>query len=104
MNKEITPEILDILRRDAKQNLTDVQRTYLLSEQGWTEEDYEEGMCGKLLKAMYGTRDAPQNLEFEYADSMTDIGFRKGKAAPCAFDHEPRNLRVVVHGLSLIHI
>ena len=37
MNKEITPEILDILRRDAKQNLTDVQRTYLLSEQGWTE-------------------------------------------------------------------
>ena len=43
MNKEITPEILDILRRDAEQNLTDVQRTYLLSEQGWTEEDYEKG-------------------------------------------------------------
>ena len=39
MTKEITPEILNILRRDAKQNLTDVQRTYLLSEQGWTAED-----------------------------------------------------------------
>ena len=22
------------------------------------EEDYEEGMCGKLIKSMYGTRDA----------------------------------------------
>ena len=43
MTKEITPEILNSLRRDAKQDLTDVQRTYLLSEQGWTEEDYEEG-------------------------------------------------------------
>ena len=26
-------------------------------------EDYEPGMCGKLLKAMYGTRDAAQNWE-----------------------------------------
>ena len=43
MTKEITPKILDILRRDANDNLTDVQRTYLLSEQGWTEQDYEEG-------------------------------------------------------------
>ena len=25
------------------------------------EEDYEEGMCGKLEKSMYGTRDAAQN-------------------------------------------
>ena len=53
MNKEITPEILDILRRDAKQNLTDVQRTYLLSEQGWTEEDYEEGK-EHIIQTVYG--------------------------------------------------
>ena len=53
MNKEITPEILDILRRDAEQNLTDVQRTYLLSEQGWTEEDYEEGK-EHIIRTEYG--------------------------------------------------
>ena len=29
-------------------------------------EDTEEGKCGKLNKAMYGTRDAAQNWEFEY--------------------------------------
>ena len=53
MTKEITPEILNILRRDAKLNLTDVQRTYLLSEQGWTEEDYEEGK-ERIIRTVYG--------------------------------------------------
>ena len=53
MNKEINPDILDILRRDAEQNLTDVQRTYLLSEQGWTEEDYEEGK-ERIIRTVYG--------------------------------------------------
>ena len=34
------------------------------------EEDREEGMCGKLNRAMYGTRDAAQNWEYEYCDSI----------------------------------
>ena len=29
-------------------------------------EDDEPGMCGKLTKSMYGTRDAAQNWEYEY--------------------------------------
>ena len=53
MTKEITPKILDILRRDANDNLTDVQRTYLLSEQGWTEQDYEEGK-EYIIRTVYG--------------------------------------------------
>ena len=61
-------------------------------------EDAEEGMCGRLNMAMYGTRDAPQNWEFEYAEFMEKNGFKKGKATPCLFYHEPRNLRVVVYG------
>jgi len=61
-------------------------------------EDSEPGMCGKLVMAMYGTRDAPQNWEFEYTDFMTGLGFVSGKATPCLFYHEPRNLRVVVYG------
>ena len=60
--------------------------------------DYQEGMCGKLNMAMYGTRDAPQNWEFEYAEFMEGNGFNKGKATPCLFYHEARNIRVVVYG------
>ena len=33
-------------------------------------EDQEEGMCGKLMKSMYGTRDAAQNWEQEYATAF----------------------------------
>ena len=33
-------------------------------------EDYEEANCGRLLKAMYGTRDAAQNWEMEYVGFM----------------------------------
>ena len=62
------------------------------------EEDYEEGMCGLLNKALYGTRDAAQNWEYEYVDFMTQLGFRRGKFSPCAFYHEEKQLRVVVHG------
>jgi len=61
-------------------------------------EDQEPGMCGKLVMAMYGTRDAPQNWEFEYTDFMNGLGFVSGKSTPCLFFHEPRNLRVVVYG------
>ena len=50
-------------------------------------EDAEEGMCGRLDKAMYGTRDAAQNWEFEYCGTMESIGFNVGKASPCVFYH-----------------
>ena len=32
------------------------------------DEDWEPGMCGRLNKSMYGTRDAAQNWEEEYCD------------------------------------
>ena len=40
------------------------------------DEDWEEGMCGKLLKSMYGTRDAAQNWGMAYCDFMQSIGFQ----------------------------
>jgi hypothetical protein len=61
-------------------------------------EDDEPGMCGELIMAMYGTRDAAQNWEHEYSDFLTGIGFKAGKASPCVFWMESRNLRIVVHG------
>ena len=47
---------------------------------------------------MYGTRDAAQNWEEEYCETVIAMGFERGLASPCAFHHKERNLRVVVHG------
>jgi len=62
------------------------------------EEDYEEGKRGKLIKAMYGAREAAQNLECESVEFMEGIGFRRGNPAPRTFWHEGRGLRAVIHG------
>jgi hypothetical protein len=56
------------------------------------------GMVGRLLKSMYGTRDAAQNWEIEYSKYLKELGFRQGKATTCAFFNQEMNLRVVVHG------
>ena len=61
-------------------------------------QDMQEGMCGKLEKAMYGTRDAAQNWERQYESTFLNLGFSQGKSSPCVFYHLDRDLRVVVHG------
>ncbi len=40
-------------------------------------EDHEEGMCGKLGKAMYGARDAAQNWAKECTEMMTEAKFEQ---------------------------
>ena len=61
-------------------------------------EDEQEGMFGKLMKAMYGTRDAAQNWEHAYINFLKRAGFVNGVASPCVFHHEERDVRIVVHG------
>ena len=61
-------------------------------------EDDEPGMCGMLLKSMYGTRDAAQNWEFEYTSFMEGAGFKRGTCTPCIFNHETNNLKAAIHG------
>jgi hypothetical protein len=61
-------------------------------------EDAEEGMCRELQKSTYRTRDAAQNWEREYCEYLEGIGFTRGRAPPCAFHHEGRDLRAAVHG------
>ena len=41
-------------------------------------EDIQHGYCCKLLKAMYGTRDAPALWENVYAQRLTSEGFIRG--------------------------
>ena len=55
-------------------------------------------MCGKLLKSMYGTRDAAQNWEECYASAHLEMGFEQGKASTCVFYHKDRDVIVVIHG------
>ena len=44
------------------------------------EQDWQEGMCGKLEKNMYGTRGAPQNWAIKYETVLVvEIGFGQGK-------------------------
>ena len=62
------------------------------------DEDAEPNMCGRLVKALYGTRDAAQNWEHAYIEFLESTGFASGVASPCMFVHESRSLRVVVHG------
>jgi len=61
-------------------------------------EDYEPGMCARLKKSMYGTRDAAQNWGHAYSGFLVKIGFVRGESSPCVFFHDKRELRCVVHG------
>ena len=84
--------------RGMKLDFIDIRRAYFHAKARrdvfikLPEEDAEEGMCGKLLKALYGTRDAAQNWEFEYIEFLRSQGFEKGKATPCMFYHSERKI------------
>ena len=58
----------------------------------------EEGLCGKLLLSMYGTRDAAQNWHEEYAKTLRQAGLERGVANPCLFSSKSKDLSVMVHG------
>ena len=60
--------------------------------------DSHRGMCGVLLKHMYGTQAAADGWQQEYAGYMREIGFEQGAASPCVFVHRERNIMTSVHG------
>ena len=47
-------------------------------------------MCGRLLKSLYGTRDAATNWSKAYTDVLINIGFEVGVSNPCLFKHAAR--------------
>ena len=62
------------------------------------DKDSARGMCGLLLKHMYGTQAAADGWQQEYAGYMRELGFTQGAASPCVFVHSERNLAASVHG------
>jgi len=64
------------------------------------EEDAEadSSMCWKLLKAMYGLRDAGQAFDIKVEKVMEDLGFTLGVFSPCCYHHVKWDLKVYRHG------
>ena len=58
----------------------------------------QKGVCGKLLKTMYGTLDAAAQWAAHYTQVLTDAGFVQGLASPCHFHHPELDIWVLVHG------
>ena len=55
-------------------------------------------VVGKLVRCMYGTRDAGAIWEGCYTSCLVDMGFIQGAASPCCFNHPEWGVSVVVHG------
>ena len=56
------------------------------------------GMCARLRRCLYGTRDAPARWEAFLAAALCKMGFVQGLSSPCCFHHREKQLRCVVHG------
>ena len=60
-------------------------------------EGIAKGMVGMLLKALYGTRDAPLAWQEALTRFLVDLGFEASKLHPAIFHHPSRNVDIVIH-------
>jgi hypothetical protein len=58
----------------------------------------DKTLCGKLNMALYGTRDAGQNFEFEVNEVVTAAGCLRGDSCPCVFRCEQHGIYFFHHG------
>ena len=56
------------------------------------------GYCARLVRCLYGTRDAPKRWEAFLAEQLVALGFAKGRASPCCYYHAALDVRCIVHG------
>jgi hypothetical protein len=61
-------------------------------------EEAEPGVCAKLVRCLYGTRDAPKRWEAFLSEQLVAMGFARGRASPCCYYHAPLGVRCIVHG------
>ena len=54
-------------------------------------------VVGRLKKALYGTRDAPQLWQKELRSTVKDLGFKDSRFHPGFFHHEGRDIALVSH-------
>ena len=58
----------------------------------------EEGVCGPLLRSIYGLRDAGMNFEQLTRQVVDKLGFTCGLWALCVFVHREKNMQAYVYG------
>ncbi len=58
----------------------------------------EPGWCARLVRCLYGTRDAPKRWQAFLDEQLVALGFVKGRASPCCFFHLRLGVRCIVHG------
>ena len=57
----------------------------------------DKNLVGKLVKAMYGTRDAPQIWGDLVQETMTSLGMQSSMIQPSVYFHVSKKLVVVTH-------
>jgi len=85
--------------------ILDIKRAFLygdLEEEVYIELPEEDpgksqGLVGKLVKAMYGTRSAPQVWQEVVRKVMNNLGFKTSVKFPCVYFNRQRGLKVVTH-------
>ena len=92
-------------KEDHKLMMIDISKAYLFApvvhEHIYVDlppEIGEPGMCARLKKALYGTRDVAHAWEQEYTRSLFEFGFTAGLSSACIFMHQELRLELGVHG------
>ena len=60
------------------------------------------GQCGRLKKALYGTREAARCWEKEYTRTLETLQFVRGRTSPCLFRHRLHDCVVFIHGDDIV--
>ena len=58
----------------------------------------EEGICGVLVMALYGTRDAGQNFELTTTEVLEEGGCEQSAFSPCVYKNDEKQVRLFHHG------
>ena len=56
------------------------------------------GYCARLVRCLYGTRDAPKCWEAFLAEQLVALGFARGRASSCCYFNAALGVRCIVHG------
>ena len=58
----------------------------------------DEGKIAKLEMSLYGARDAATNWARAVEEALIGIGFKRGIASTCSYQHRARHVDLTVHG------
>ena len=92
-------------RKRLKLHFTDIRKAYFNGKPTRSiyirlppELGLPKNTLGKLVRCVYGTRDAGAIWEQCYVDCLVKMGFVQGLASPCCITHPEWKVSVVVHG------